>query len=364
MAKKSLLLALCAVAFAVGAVAQTTDPQIRLNVSAVGTQVTVSASSTQDTPDKTYVAYVVQFVNGGGSELRQTVLRLAASASDPSQLSAPLIQPQSVNPDLPAACSVAPDGKSAICDFSAAPIPSGDSFQFPVIVSAPQFAGTPVTGLSISLVAEGSFREGKSGTASDNSLGYTSGSASHSVTPLAADSVDSVVVKTGGKLFTGAKGIPTKLDTQSTEVTFPALTSVNYDLVNITETAVSGAYANTCAGDRYFRTCFETSLSAPGVDYGVSGLYLTEVIRAHPDNILKSASQMSRLVWFYTPTGSSTATPIGQCASSTSPRTDGLPCQVGPGICYTKQTAPSAALIGVCEWTFINTRNGLIRPMV
>jgi hypothetical protein len=363
MAKKSLLLALFAVAFAGSAAAQTTDPQIRINVTAVGTQVTASASTTQATPDQTYVAYVVQFVNGGGSELRQTVLRLAASASDASLLSAPLIQPQSVNPDLPAQCSVAADGKSAVCDFSTAVIPSGVSFQFPVIVSAPQFAGAAVPGLSISLVGEGTFREGKSGSASDNSLGYTSGSASHGVSPLAPDSVDSVVVKAGGKLFTGAKGLPSKSDPQSTEVTFPGLTSVSYGLVNITESPVSGPYATTCAGDRYFRTCFETSLSAPAIDYGSTGLYLTETLRAHPDNILKSASQMSRLVWFYTPTGSSAATPIGQCASPTSPRTDGLPCQVGPGVCYTKLNAPSADLIGVCEWTFINTRNGLIRPL-
>jgi len=367
MAKKFLLRALCAVAFAGNALAQTTDPKVTIDVDAVGTQVTVSASNTQDTPDKTYVAYIVRFVNGGGAELRQTKLTLTASASS-TGLTQPLIQGSGVNPDLPAECSVASGGAAVVtCDFSAVVYPNGYSFAFPVIVLAPKFTGAPVSGASISLKAEGQFREGKSGTASDNSLGYTTDTDGHAVSQLAADSVDSVVVKAGGKLFTGAKGIPSKADPQSTEVNFPGLTSVNYDLVNITETPVTGARAITCSGDRYFRTCFQTSLSAPGVDYGSTGSYLTETLRAHPDNIQKPASQMAKLIWYYTPTGSSTAAPIGQCASATTPNGGplaGTPCQVGPGICYTDKTAPSANLIGVCVWTFINTRNGLIRPML
>ena len=43
------------------------------------------------------------------------------------------------------------------------------------------------------------------------------------------------------------------------------------------------------------------------------------------------------------------------CASPTTPNTNGTPCQTIPVVCAKKNDG------GVCEWTFINLKNGFQR---
>jgi hypothetical protein len=337
--------------------AATVDPKISMPASSVPDTVTVSTSSTQQTP-VTYVAYLVSLNNGGGSEINQ--LQIDATTSVTSGLTPAVIQDSSVNPALPSACTVA--GTSLSCVFGT--LPPGAVLSFPVIVAVPQYVAAPVANQSITLSLHASFREGKSGSASENSLGELNTTVNTPVAAQSDSSLKSVVIKAGGNVHTGS-GIPKPTDVYTSAVAFQAL-SADYSLVTITESPFAAPQVPLCVGGRHFNTCHSTLLYAPDVVYALNGGFLTETIRVHPANFVKGA-KMNTVIWEYIPTDANgvptgAATNVGLCSSPTTPRTDGIPCQTGPVLCY-KKTTPgwTPELDGVCEWPFINNRNGLMR---
>jgi hypothetical protein len=340
------------------ALAATVDPKISMPASSVPDTVTVSASSTQLTP-VTYVAYLVSFNNGGGSEVN--LLQIDANTSVTGGLTAAVIQDSSVNPALPTACVAA--GTTLNCSFGT--LPPGAVLSFPVIVAVPQYTGAPVAGASITFSLHATFREGKSTSATANSLGELNTTVNTPVAPQSDSSLKSVVVKGGGNFHTGANGIPKTTDVYTSAVAFQPL-SANYSLVTINEAPFPAADAALCIGGGHFKICYSTLLFAPDVVYAVNGGYLTETLRMHPDNF-KNGAKPETVIWEYTatdangaPTGA--ATTVSLCSSPTTPRTDGIPCQVGPVVCYKKSTPGwTLELDGVCESKFINTRNGLMK---
>jgi hypothetical protein len=351
--------AIALLAASAGALAATVDPKISMPAQSVPETVTVSNSTSQQTP-VTYVAYLVSLNNGGGSDINQ--LRIDATSSVTAGLTAAVIQSQTVNPAMPSQCTVV-DATHLSCNFGT--IPPGAVVSFPVIVAVPQYAGAPVANQSITLSLHSSFREGKSGSASNNSLGELDTTVNTPVAAQSATSLKSVVIKAGGNFFTGGNGVPKTGDVYTSNVAFAAL-AANFSLVTIDETPFETASFGSCVGGKHFRTCFATKLFAPDVDYSSSGGFLTEVIRVHPDNF-KSGFKAETVLYEYTPTDSNgnasgAAQIVGLCANATSPRTDGIPCQTAPVKCYKKSTPGwTADLDGVCEWTFINTRNGFMR---
>jgi hypothetical protein len=340
------------------ALATTVDPKITMPASSVPETVTVSTSSTQQTP-VTYVAYLVTFNNGGGSDINQ--LQIDAATSVTSGLTTAVIQGSSVNPALPSACVVS--GTSLSCAFGT--LPPRATLTFPIIVAVPQYAAAPVAGQSITLSLHATFREGKSTTASGNSLGELSTTVSTPVAAQSDSSLKSVVVKAGGSFFTGGNGIPKTSDVYTSSVAFQPL-SANFSLVTIDESAFAPSQTALCVGGRHFNTCFSTLLFAPAVVYAQNAGFLTETIRVHPANFV-SGAKMNTVIWEYIPTDDNgvpagAATPVSLCASPTTPRTDGIPCQRGPVLCYKKSTPGwTPELDGVCEWSFLNTRNGFMR---
>jgi len=100
--------------------------------------------------------------------------------------------------------------------------------------------------------------------------------------------------------------------------------------------------------------------------YALNAGFLTEIIRVHPDNF-KNGAKMDTVIWEYIPTDANgapagAATNVSLCSGPTTPRSDGIPCQTAPVLCYKKSTPGwTAELDGVCEWKFINTRNGFMR---
>jgi hypothetical protein len=337
----------------------TVDPKVSMSVSSVPDTVTVSTSSTQQTP-VTYVAYLVT-INGSSND--ENLLQVDATVSVTSGLTPAVIQDSGVNPALPNGCTVAPGGGSLSCALGT--LPRGAVLTFPVIVAVPQYAVEPVANQSITLSLHATFREGNSTGASGNSLAELDASANTPVAAQSDSSLKSVVIKAGGNVHTGGNGIPKASDVYTTAVAFQAL-SANFSLVTITETPFLPAQQALCIGGRHFGTCHSTLLFAPDVDYTLSGGFLSEIIRVHPANFVNGA-KMATVIWEYVPTDANgapagSATSVSLCSSPTTPRTDGIPCQTGPVICY-KKTTPgwTLELDGVCEWKFINTRNGLMR---
>jgi hypothetical protein len=338
--------------------AATVDPKISMPASSVPETVTVSTSSTQQTP-VTYVAYLVTLNNGGGSDIN--LVQLDAATSVTSGLTPALIQGSSVNPALPSACAVS--GTTLDCAFGT--LAPGAVLSFPVIVAVPQYATTPVANQSITLSLHASFREGKSNNASDNSLGELSTTVQTPVAPQSDSSLKSVVVKAGGSFFTGGNGIPKPVDVYTSSVAFQPL-AATFSLVTITESPFEPSQSALCVGGRHFKTCHSTLLFAPQVLYALNAGFLTETLRVHPSNFVNGA-KMNTVIWDYVPTDGAglpagAPTTVGLCASPTTPRTDGIPCQSGPVLCYKKSTPGwTPELDGVCEWKFLNTRNGFMR---
>jgi hypothetical protein len=340
------------------ALAATVDPKVSMSTSSVPETVTVSASSTQQTP-VTYVAYLVT-INGSSND--ENLFQLDGTVTVTSGLTAAVIQGSAVNPALPAACTVAPGGASLSCAFGT--LLRGAVLKFPIIVAVPQYNAAPVANQSITLSLHATFREGNSTGASGTSLADLNATANTPVAPQSDSSVQTVVVKAGGNVHTGGNGIPKTNDVYTSAVAFQPLTA-NYSLVTINEAPFSPSEAALCIGGGHFKTCFSTLLFAPDVVYS-SGGYLTEIIRVHPDNF-KNGAKPETVIWEYTatdangaPTGA--ATTVSLCSSPTTPRTDGIPCQAGPVVCYKKSTPGwTLELDGVCESKFINIRNGLMR---
>ena len=168
--------------------------------------------------------------------------------------------------------------------------------------------------------------------------------------------VKSAVPKAGGQFFTGAGGVPSSADPYASDVKFDPLSA--FAVLKIEETPFPATDAK-CVGGQHFVTCFTTLLNAPQVLYSAGAGFLTETIRVHPDNFVNGA-KMGTVTWEYTPTDAvgAPAGPsviVGMCASPTTPRTDGNPCQTIPVVCAKKNQG------GICEWTFINTKNGFQR---
>jgi hypothetical protein len=218
------------------ALAQTVDPRISAVATSIPADVTVSMSSSQSTP-VTYVAYLFTLTNGGGSAIQSISINGKTSVS--SELTPAVIQGQLVNPQLPTQCAFTTPTEIN-CDFGAEALPPGGSKSFPVIVAVPQFVGDPVTGQSIRFDYIARIREGKSGTGSPKSDGILTGGAVTNVVKLSTDSVTSLVIKNGGKFFTGNNGITSPQDTFTTIVSVPALSSGAYTVANVKEKKPAG----------------------------------------------------------------------------------------------------------------------------
>ena len=208
------------------ALAQTVDPKISSTAESIPLDVTVRSAGTP----VTYVAYLFTLTNGGGSAIQ--AIRINGKTSVSPGLTPAVIQGQSVNPALPAQCAVT--ATQINCDFGAQVVPSGSSLSFPVIVAIPQFVSGPVPGQSIHFDYTALVREGKGG-GSPKSDGSLTGGAVTNVVQLSTDSVTSLVIKNGGKFFTGNNGITSPQDTFTTTVSVPTLSLGNFTTADVKE---------------------------------------------------------------------------------------------------------------------------------
>lgn len=156
--------------------------------------------------------------------------------------------------------------------------------------------------------------------------------------------VKSARAKNGGLIFTGSGGVTTAADPFATAVTIPAAGTIG------TAEIAESSGTTDCLNN--FSTCFQSSITIPGE----FSPYLTIVLRQDASTILKGTKIESVLIQY---TGESGTIVVGDCASPTTPRSDGLPC-IARRTAYKNRNVPgwTADLDGDFEWILINTRNG------
>jgi hypothetical protein len=157
--------------------------------------------------------------------------------------------------------------------------------------------------------------------------------------------VTTAVPRTGGTVFTGSGAIPTPQDQFTTAVAVPA--GPSFTTAQIAEQADGQACSNN------FSDCFRADVTIPGT----FSPYLTIVLRQDKSTIVKGANIASVLVKYFDENGA--AYIVGDCASPTTPRSDGLPCVVRRTH-YSTSSVPgwTPDLDGDFEWTLINLKNG------
>ncbi|MDP3820192.1 MAG: hypothetical protein Q8R33_01845 [Burkholderiales bacterium] len=156
--------------------------------------------------------------------------------------------------------------------------------------------------------------------------------------------VKSAVPKGGGSLFTGSGGISSSADPFATTVVVPA--GATFTTAEVLEAPDSINCTNN------FSACFRSEITIPGT----FSPYLTIVLRQDASTILKGTKIESVLIQ-YTGTGGTVF--VGDCASSVTPRSDGIPC-IAKRTYYKGSRTPgwTAELDGDFEWTLINLENG------
>ena len=162
--------------------------------------------------------------------------------------------------------------------------------------------------------------------------------------------VKSAVPKAGGSLFTGVGGVPTGANQFATTVGIPAAST--YTTATI---AISPSGDPNCSN---FVTCYQSDLTIPGT----FSPYLSIVLRQDASSI-KSGTKITSVVLVYI-AADSTQTIIGQCASPTTPRTDGIPC-IAKQTYYKNKTVPgwTVDLDGDFDWILLNIRNGAYKVL-
>ncbi|WP_298830400.1 hypothetical protein [uncultured Piscinibacter sp.] len=156
--------------------------------------------------------------------------------------------------------------------------------------------------------------------------------------------VKSAVQKGGGNLYTGSGGVTSPADPFATTVDVPAGTTFT------TAEILESPDAVNCTNN--FSACFRSDITIPGT----FSPYLSIVLRQDASTILKGTKIDSVLIQY---TGTDGTVIVGDCASPTTPRTDGLPC-IAKRTYYRNKTVPgwTADLDGDFEWTLINLWNG------
>ena len=325
--------------------------EIRVVVTPLTTAVSysVAASTVPVRPAlNTTIGYVVSISNAGGNTINNVRFTGAAVATD-AQETATL---SSIDGRI---CTVT--GPSSI-DCAIGQLRAGQSAE-----SFAVFFNAPVKD-SVSPLPDGNssactttdcvlfsgityYAEGTGGLANSTPINSTVAWSAGPVTlgTFSTSLVKSALEKKGGTLFTGDGGVTTGTDRFTTSVVVPAIAS--YTSVLLQETP----FSTNCTNN--FSVCFSSEITIPGVTFSP---YLTITLRQDASTILKGTKIQSVLIQYTGPGGTVI---IGDCASPTTPRSDGVPC-IAKRVVYRNSRTPgwTLELDGDFEWTIINTKNG------
>jgi len=323
--------------------------QIETTVTPLSANVTYS-TTTGRAPATFYVGYTVTLKNISGNTINNVYFEGATTVTDGQEVAAfnsadgmtcsvetPTTPGNSVTVLCPLGQFKAGDVKGPFAVFFTSPVkdtvsPTADGSDF---VS---FSGNAVT-------AEGYNGGGSPNNSRDpwTALDVVLGTSS----PV---KIKSAIPKSGGTFFTGDDAVTLPTDKIATKVTVPPLTT--YTTAVIEETTLQA----DCATSPNFLSCFSSELTIPGS----FAPYLTIIIRQDASNIRKGVSINSVIISYQYKDAfgnPQTYSPVGPCASPTTPLAGGLPCIADRQV-YRKNYKPDTDLSGDFEWTIINTKNG------
>jgi len=320
--------ALFAVALVLGtAPVHAADPNVASIVTAVPSVVTYSRVS--PVVLTTYAAYEISITNNSTNVLNNVRVEGLTDVVDSTE-NATFVT------SIGLACSTTNAPQTAItCPIGQ--LRSGGSTSFVVVFKA------PTAGTSIRFDWTHYFSEGANDNGAHNDTN-TGTAFTQLGTPTSTE------VKTfalpGNSFFTGVTGVPSAADPFTTKVTVPAYAKAE---------VVESTFTANCTN---FLTCWQTDLTIPGT----FSPYLTVVVSQDKENIkpgTKIGSVVLRYQYFDVNNVLQTYI-VGDCASPTTPLTNGLPC-IASSVYYKKGTPGwTAELDGDFVWTLISLKNGRI----
>lgn len=295
----------------------------------------------------TYIGYSVSIANAGGNTINNISFTGSTLVTD-------LDEKAVFSSAEGASCTVAAGGTSINCAIGQ--LKAGTSFPtFAVFFKAPVKDkvsplpdGDPALCGTTDCVAFSGITYYAETTGGINSVPVNStlawGSDAVTLGTFNPTLVKSAVQKSGGSLFTGSGGVASSADPFATSVIVPA--STTFTTAEILETPD----AINCTNN--FSACFRSDITIPGT----FSPYLTIVLRQDASTILKGTKIDSVLIQY---TGPSGTVFVGDCASPTTPRTDGIPC-IAKRTYYRNKSVPgwTLDLDGDFEWTLLNLKNG------
>lgn len=288
------------------AVALASGTALTAEVAPLSPSVTYSTPGSADVaPLHTYVGYAVRVTNVGGGVAGDVRFKASARATDTDER---------VLFDSAEGAVCTPIGDATLVSCAVGALGPGQSTPtFFVFFKAPaKDAASPLPDGDAAMCA-------KTDCVSADGIAYTGdGSASISAWSTSAVTlrkpdaavVQTVVPRAGGTLFTG-NGVSLDSDLFTTLVTVPASTQFATALISESPDATG------CTNN--FRTCFRSDVTIPGS----FSPYLTIVLRQDASTILKGTKIGSVLIEY---TGAAGKVILGECASPTVPRSDGIPC--------------------------------------
>ena len=294
----------------------------------------------------TYIGYTVSIVNAGGNTINNISFTGSTQVTDGDE--------KAVFSSIEGATCTTPTTTTIRCVIGQ--LKAGQAVPtFAVFFKAPVkdtasplpdgLAGSCATTDCVTFSGITSYAETTGGANSpvDNSIAeWTAGDVTlGTFTPTL---VKSAVQKGGGRLFTGSGGVSTAADPFTTAVVVPAGTT--FTTAEIVETPDGINCTNN------FSACFRSDITIPGA----FSPYLTIVLRQDASTILKGTKIESVLIQY---TGASGTVIVGDCASPTTPLTNGNPC-IAKRTYYKSSRTPgwTLELDGDFEWTLINLGNG------
>lgn len=295
----------------------------------------------------TYIGYAVSIANGGGNTINNISFTGSARATD-------LDEQVVFSSAEGVSCTTTAGGTSINCTIGQ--LKAGTAFPtFAVFFKAPvKDAGSPLPDGDPALCGSTDcvafsgityYAETTGGATSpvDNSVAeWTTGAVT--LGTFNPTLVKSAVQKSGGSLFTGSGGVTSGADPFATSVIVPASTSFTTAEILETPDAIN------CTNN--FTACFRSDITIPGT----FSPYLTIVLRQDASTILKGTKIDSVLIQYTGPGGTVI---VGDCASPTTPLSNGVPC-IAKRTYYKSSRTPgwTPDLDGDFEWTLINLKNG------
>lgn len=314
---------------------------------------------------ETFAGLKVVVSNNGGNTVNNIRFSVKAFAADPAE-TVRLFKPDAY---LPASCTWS-DSDPSTFDCFVGQLQSGRSFpEFVVFYRVPvkvdgngqaDAPGSDYIGASVRIVyAEGT---NDANSVPQNSIGDVSLPNLILLGTLNPVTVKSAVPNSGGKLHTGAGGVPT-LDNKLTElVEVPALTAVPYTTAEINVSKVFDSEDGGCMTQGHFIQCPVYSTTIPGTF--ADSPWLKTIHRFDASNLKMSASKILNSTQItYSGDFEGVAYvdhPVDVCVNG-QPTGIGVPCVIDK-FCYKRNTPNwTPDLDGDCEFQLINTKNGLLK---